>query len=313
MQSHLFAFNNSKPSDDDIDLALRFWRGFPPQKNSPSSAPLWDPCDESNPDRIELYSDGIREPIPIDAGTVHLFCTESSTSRNARDTVKRILALEPAMIDRLAVSFQPYTIRVQASREDASWWPAGFPADGIQKTDAATAEAHANAWLDSGRVFQRWRSIEWIETDLCRSVIPGWASVDSMSVSPYTIQPDLRSVEVRAWLVSQIVAQADRAGVRGVYLAMKTNWFRNAAPALSTPENPVLGPWLPSLYTGDSYLAATSTLTQDLLDAGLWVCYRDSSSIALSDILPWMPDGAVGCSTVWSPSHLRDRGFDEVY
>lgn len=309
VKAQVFSFDSNYPTGADLALAHKYWRGMPPTKNQ-GNKPLWDPKDENNPDRSELYTDGSYQPAPVGCGSVHLMCPDSSMSQETFRSAGRLLAIEPAMIDRLSIGFQPYTVKLQEGQSNPTRWPGGFDQDWLQSLSVSETAPYEDVWNQSGREFAPWRSVAAVENATGRFA-PGWVTVSADTVAQYTVQPDLRDADYRTWCAREMVRHAERAGVRSIHLALKAEWFVDHAAPVSTPEDPVTGPWLPSQYPGNEYLYATSALAREVIDLGVEVNWRDSSGYSFQALLDVMPEDSTGCDTVWQPTHLRSRGFDE--
>jgi hypothetical protein len=313
-QAEVFSFNSNERPEADLDLAVRFWNQFAPEINK--DLPVWNPRDESNPANNAARTDGTHEDGPLDAGTVGLFTPDSSSSVTSVNTVLALLAREPRMIDRLCLSFQPHTIRMQTNSDGGTRLPGGFDMGWFQMQPEEVALPYAQALLDAGFTTYNWHSIAWIESKRI-AFVNGWAQLrDSSTVEMYTANPDLRIPECRAWIVQRIVDIVQPAGVRRVHLVSKEKNLRAEGAELFAAENTTNpAPWLPSSYGPNEYAAAIGDLTRELGEriGSENVSWRDSSGGDKDLVASYMPDDALCCGSVWQPNYLRSMKFDEYY
>jgi hypothetical protein len=313
-QAEVFSFNSNERPEADLDLSVRFYNQFPPEINK--DLPVWNPRDESNQANNAARTDGTHEDGPLDAGTVGLFTPDSSSSVTSVNTVLALLAREPRMIDRLCLSFQPHTIRMQINSDGGTRLPGGFPLDWFQMVPEDNAYLYASNLYDAGYGIETWHSLEWIQRER-DEIVNGWAQLkNSSTVEMYTANPELRDKDCRAWIVQRIVDIVQPAGVRRVHLVVKEKNLRAEGAELFAAENTTNpAPWLPSSYGPNEYAAAIGDLARELGEriGSENVSWRDSSGGDKDLVASYMPDDALCCGSVWQPNYLRQMKFDEYY
>ena len=239
---------------------------YRPQTNNGRLGP-WDPRRPRDPRNHYLLPDHGK---PVKASEISL--TLPPTYSKARQVIRgihRLQALADARAMRLQLDgmlftgLQAHTVTFDHPNLGVVV-PEGWSWDWILTVPHAVANAHRRAWTDAGYRFEYKPSVALARQQVAGRGHPtGWlrANRDRRTAVQYTVMPDLRVPECRAWLIERYRAVLEETRLRCLDIGLKSGWLHGEASVRNTPAKPYgADPWLPSPYPGDSYRDAAVQL-----------------------------------------------------
>jgi hypothetical protein len=237
---------------------------FQPQGNSDRKG-SWDPRHPEDPaNNLRLPGWGKR----IHAGFLSpSLANDTPKTEATRRGIERLLATGDAAVrDQLGFGSQVHTTHFDHPLRGVEV-PPGFDWDWVMTVPEAVADAYRRPFLEAGYAFRVTPSVALAAERVGRRGWPtGWMRQDpeSRTAKLYTIMPDLRIPECRAFFLDRIAALRAMVGVYNVLLTGKSGWLHGAARPHARVDAPSIpSPWLPSPYPGDSYRDANVALVRE--------------------------------------------------
>lgn len=188
-------------------------------------------------------------------------------ARQVKAGIARLLATGDAAVrDQLSVDTQVHAVSFDHPERGVTV-PPGFQWDWVMTQPHFVADSHRQKLARAGWVVEATPSVELAARRVAGRGWPtGWMGLKPKTrrAHQYTIMPDLRIPECRAFLLDRLAAILDELSLSNVMFAGKSGWLHGAArPYLDPSLGRGGGPWLPSPYPGDSYRDANVALVRE--------------------------------------------------
>jgi len=250
--------------DENIARIIAFAKEFIPQTNT--GKPAYDPSapgKRGNERRLEGYGKRIHA-AEISISVPNTYSKAVMVKRG----VARLLSADKdrSVHAMLMVGLQFHTTSFDHPT-DGICVPPGFQWDWVMTVPLEVADAHRRAWTEAGYQWSATPSVRLAaEKVKARGWPTGWlrAKQSTKAAEQYSITPDLRVRECRAYFLERCARINRELGLVNVQLGGKSGWLHGKAAVRNRPSVPrTADPWLPSPYPDDSYRDANVALVKE--------------------------------------------------